>query len=72
MRPGVASQAPCVDILGRRFSGIKDLGDIAAAGYMLAARAVAVFTRSAIRVAVHLGHFGVRIGGESLADFRVA
>ena len=56
MRAGVAAEALGVYFFGRSLGGVEDFGYVAAAGNVLAARAVAVLAGDAIRVAVHQGH----------------
>ena len=53
MRARVAAQALGIDVFGGGLGGIEYLGDVAASGYVLAARAVAVLAGYAIRVSVH-------------------
>ena len=72
VRAGVTAEAFGVDFFARSLGGIEDLGYIAAAGHMLAARAMAVLAGHAIRVPVHQGHLGVRIGCEVFCLFGMA
>jgi len=71
MRSGVAAQALGIHLFGCTLRWVEDLGRVAAAIDVRLARTVAVFAGDAA-LAMHLGHFGVRIGGELPGHFFVA
>jgi len=68
MGAGMAFETSGIELFRGRLGGAKDLGDIASAFNVGLARAMAVFARDAF-AAMHLCHFGMRIGLESLGDF---